>query len=83
MQTSSYGDSDMQMNHSLTKMKTLVIRRPEHAQARNHIGVVTAYNFRNTLLHIKHCCLRYNRASEKNVIEFKHKPTTVNSFACL
>ena len=55
----------MQMSHSLIKMQTLVISRSELAQARNHIGVVTARDVSKALLHIKHRCFRYNLASEK------------------
>ena len=73
----------MQMSHSLTKMQTLVISRPELARAQNHIGVVTARDVSKALLHIKHRCFRYNLACEKKFIEFRHKPTTVNRFACL
>ena len=55
----------MQISHSLTKMQTVVISRPELARARNHIGVVTAHDVSKALLHIKHGCFRYNIASEK------------------
>ena len=73
----------MQMSHSLTKMQTLVISRSELARAQNHIRVVTAHDVSKTWLHIKHRCFRYNLASEKKFIEFRHKPATVNRFACL